>query len=321
MRIDLTDRACSTSKPGDLFDGKQRGLICALPRLAPRTWYCIFTAPDGKRGRVGLGRYPAVTLARARTMAREAQQRLRRGLTPERRIQARRPSGLVEDFIKRHARKLKTGKAFATRLRNNVVPVIGNVRLSELHRRDVHRVLDVIKDRGSPLAASKAQQDVRTMVRWAIQRGDLDADPMLGMQAALKSKPRERFLSEEEIAKRLAGALDPGEARRARSEIGARDGAAHWRNLRHDRGRDRPREGHLDHPGSKTKNGRQHTVPSDRDGARIIAEARRRRYQWPAVSDLRLGQARSRLARCAASSTDQRLGSARSAQTSAPISP
>ena len=39
------------------------------------------------------------------------------------------------------------------------------------------------------------------MVRWAIQRGYLDADPMLGMQAALKSKPRERFLREEEIAK------------------------------------------------------------------------------------------------------------------------
>ena len=84
---------------------------------------------------------------------------------------------LVEAFIEKHARKLKTGKAFATRLRSNVSPIIGSVKLSELHRRDVHRVLDKIEERGSPLAAAKAQQDVRTMVRWAIKRGYLDADP------------------------------------------------------------------------------------------------------------------------------------------------
>ena len=108
---------------------------------------------------------------------------------------------LAEAFIEKHARKLKTGKEFATRLRNNIVANIGNVKLAELHRRDVHRVLDIIADRGSPLAASKAQQDMKAMLRWAIQRGYLDADPMLGMQAAIKSKPRERFLTEEEIAK------------------------------------------------------------------------------------------------------------------------
>jgi integrase len=259
-----------------------------------------------------LGKYPVITLARARTMALEAQAKVAEGLDPRQEASgAMTVSTLAEAFIERHARKLKTGKAFATRLRNNVVPVIGNVRLAELHRRDVHRVLDVIADRGSLLAASKAQQDIRTMVRWAIQRGYLDADPMVGMGAALKSKPRERFLSEDEIAKlwpALALLRKPVElALRLALVTGQRIGeicAMH--------------EDELDVakavwtiPEHKTKNGRRHTVPLTAMALDIIAEARRGAEQRPAVSDIRLSETRTRLARCSAPTAGQRLGGSR----------
>jgi integrase len=275
MRIELTDRACRASKPGDLFDSKQRGLNLRTTAAGARTWYCIFTAPDGRRARATLGRFPIVTLARARTMALEVHQKVAEGIDPRQEGSASMTVGaLVEAFIEKHALKLKTGKAYRTRLRNNVLPVIGNVKLSELHRRDIHRMLDKIEERGSPLAASKAQQDVRTMVRWAIQRGYLDADPMLGMQAAQKSKPRERFLAEEEIAKvwpALSILAKPVElALKLALVLGQRIGevcAMH--------------EDELDLakavwviPSSKTKNAHQHTVPLTAMALELIAEAR-----------------------------------------------
>ena len=161
-KLDLTDRFCATVKTQrieDYFDAKTTGLGLRVSPSGGKVWSVMFTSPgDGKRARVTLGRYPTVTLARARTMALEAHAKVAEGVDPRREGTGAMTVGtLVEAFIEKHSRKLKTGKAYATRLRNNVVPVIGNVRLAELHRRDIHRAIDLIQDRGSPLAASKAQ--------------------------------------------------------------------------------------------------------------------------------------------------------------------
>jgi integrase len=166
--------------------------------------------------------------------------------------------------------------------------------LVELHRRDIHRVLDRIKDRGSPLAAAKAQQDMRTLIRWAIQRGYLDTDPMIGMQAAQKSKPRERFLSEEEIARvwpALSILAKPVEqALKLALVTGQRIGEICAMT-----------EDELDIakatwiiPADKTKNGCRHTVPLTAMAIEIIAEARRGAVNgrlFPTFDSVKLGHA------------------------------
>ncbi len=77
--------------------------------------------------------------------------------------------------------------------------MIGNVKLDALHRRDIHKVLDAIKDRGAPQSAAKRHKDLKAMFRWALDRGDLDHDPTAGAKAPAASKPRERFLDADEI--------------------------------------------------------------------------------------------------------------------------
>ena len=74
---------------------------------------------------------------------------------------------LIENYIAKHARTIKTGKALAQRLRADVLPIMGNIKLAELHRRDVQRVLDQINDRGSPQSERKLFGDIRSMIRWA----------------------------------------------------------------------------------------------------------------------------------------------------------
>ena len=126
-----------------------------------------------------LGRYPEMKLARAREKAREARGEIGEGNDPliEKRAQAasQTVSDLVENYVARHASTKRTGPAIARRLRFNVTSQIGGIKLSELHRRDITRCLDAIKDRGADIEANRVFEDVRAMVRWARGRGDLDA--------------------------------------------------------------------------------------------------------------------------------------------------
>ena len=55
---------------------------------------------------------------------------------------------LIESYIAKHVRTLRSKKDRERHLQVDVLPVIGGVKLAELHRRDVHSVLDVINERG-----------------------------------------------------------------------------------------------------------------------------------------------------------------------------
>ena len=178
-KLALTDRLLATTKGEiDLFDSKTRGLNIRIASSGIKTWYFVFTSPkNGKRARVALGHYPATPLAIARTKAVEAQGMVEEGEDPRDSIRA--PiimtlAMLAENYIALHGCKIKSGKDLARQLRLDVLPIIGDIKLSDLHRRDVHRVLDAINGRGSPQQASKVQGDIHSMIRWAVQRGDLE---------------------------------------------------------------------------------------------------------------------------------------------------
>ena len=107
---------------------------------------------------------------------------------------------LAELYISNHCPTIKTGAELRRRLRADVIPVIGSIRLGELHRRDIHRVIDPKIGRRKRAAAGKAFGDLRAMLRWAVERGDLDNNPIEGANKPTGYKPRERFLEPEEIA-------------------------------------------------------------------------------------------------------------------------
>ena len=115
-----------------------------------KTWSYFFTAPaTGKRARVGLGHYPRTSLATARGRAIEAAGLTENGEDPRTAFAARAAGGmtvadLVESYLELHVRackqrrgskverKLRTADKIERRLRKNVLPSIGNVRLADL---------------------------------------------------------------------------------------------------------------------------------------------------------------------------------------------
>ncbi|QKD03462.1 tyrosine-type recombinase/integrase [Mesorhizobium loti] len=222
-KVELTDRFCQAAKPTtgrqtDYFDAIVKGLCLTASSGGTRTFYLHYTRlSDGKRQRMKLGTFPDIKLAAAREKAREVRGGIINGADPiaEKKAEAASMSvaDLVENYVTRRASKNRSGDEVARRLRKNVsgqdaeghtiegasTGVIGNVKLSGLHRRDLTKAIDAITDRGATTEAVRVFEDLRAMVRWARGRGDLDANLMEGMQPPAKLVARDRVLTADEI--------------------------------------------------------------------------------------------------------------------------
>jgi integrase len=219
----LTDRFVRTARPlpgqrqTEYFDESTKGLSLVASAGA-RTFYLTYTVPKGAakagtRARMKLGSFPDISLADARQKARDARAAVTDGSDPvaDRRTEAAalRVRDLVESYIARQA-KLRSGSAIARRLRKNVAAVIGDIKLAQLHRRDITHCIDAVTGRGAPTEANRLFEDVRAMVRWARGRGDLDDNLMEGMQRPADLVERDRVLTPDEIKTfwtRLPGAV------------------------------------------------------------------------------------------------------------------
>src|SRR5262249_27989584 len=207
---------------------------------------------------VTLGRYPSISLARARTAAIE----VREGRT------AGSIAALAEVYLKSISGN-RTAREVVRRLRKDVLPVIGHIPLRDLHRRDVTRVIDA---KAARISARKSFEDIRGIVRWAVARGDLDHNPIDGMKGPPISKPRERVLTEDEIPQLWQRSSELGvecerivklcliTAQRLGEVVGMTRAEldlpkAVW-NI----------------PGSRTKNGHPHSVPLSKLALQIIGD-------------------------------------------------
>src|SRR5262245_2688890 len=203
MRVALTDRFVAGVRAGtraEFFDAKTKGLSLRVAPTGTKTWAFHFTATDGKRARLTLGTYPATSLAAARAQAIEAHSLIEAGADPrQHKVAGMTLAMLAESYLAKHVRNLRSAKEVERRLRKNVLPHIGAVRLADLHRRDVNRVLDQVLERGRPIEANLVFADIRAMLRWANSRGDLDRDPVQGMKAPSTPRSRERVLNDDEI--------------------------------------------------------------------------------------------------------------------------
>lgn len=205
MRIALTDRFVTLAKAearSEFFDTKVKGLALRVSPTA-KGWAFHFTTAGGKRARLTLGTFPAVTLAGARGLAIEAQAAVQAGEDPRAsKTGAMTVAALAENYLAKHVRvnlRSSSAKQIERRMRKNVLPIIGNVRLADLHRRDINRVIDQVLDRGRPIEANRVFADCRAALRWAVARGDLDRDPVAGMGAPSVQRSRDRVLSDAEI--------------------------------------------------------------------------------------------------------------------------
>ena len=304
--IALTDRFCSTAKPikgrTDYFDKTVQGLALRVTDHGHRSWCFHYRSPrDGKRARATIGTYPATSLAAARGLALEAKGHVEAGNDPRIVLAGQASAGmtvasLVDSYLADPEKAaLRSKPEIERRLRRNVVPVIGAVKLSELRRRDVRNVTDPMLRRGVKIEANRVFEDVRTMIRWAVQNEYLEANPLDGVQKPAEAVVGDRVLSEDEIRilwEVLSTALASVQYQRivklcliTAQRIGEVCGMLPTElDLR-------GREWRL--PGSRTKNGHAHVVPLSNLALEIIKEAMddagKDRAIFPSASPVNVG--------------------------------
>lgn len=178
-----------------------------------RKTFIVQYRSGGRTRRVKLGRFGTVTADEARTRAREMLGAVAGGENPSenRRIERMAPTvaGLCDRFIEEHAVhrcKPITLREYRRSIENHIKPAIGPFRLTDVTRADVAQLHH--KMRETPYQANRVLAVISKMFNmaeiWGLRP---DGSNPCRHVPKYQEKPRERFLSQAEIA-RLAEVLD-----------------------------------------------------------------------------------------------------------------
>ena len=158
------------TRPGMHHDG--RGLYLRIAPGGSKGWMLRATI-DGRRRDMGLGGYPTVSLARARQLADGHRLAVAEGRDPLAEKRREKMPTFREAAETVHAANLprwRNGKhtdQWINTLRTYAFPVIGNLRLDRITRRDVLAVLTPIWTT-KPETARRVRQRIRTVLKWAM---------------------------------------------------------------------------------------------------------------------------------------------------------
>jgi integrase len=110
---------------------------------------------------------------------------------------------VMEEFLKRHVRgKLRSADDIEREMRRDLLPLWKDLPLHEITRRDVIKMIDGIKDRGSPGTARIVLGHAKVFFNWAIEKCYVETSPCAQIKPARligKKVPRERVLTDAEI--------------------------------------------------------------------------------------------------------------------------
>ena len=206
----LTDADCRNAKPGkEYHDGANLVLRAGIGR---QTWTLVWR--DGGRVRKArLAEYPATGLRAARVLAQDAMARVRKGQppvdAPERPSRAPKASapepavltvaGVLRTYMARHVSPTAKDPDQIEWVIDTLLKPLHEAPADTLKRANITRFLDRTADtRGNP-SAYRAGSVLRAAFRFALKRGDIEADPTHLLSLPAQGKPRERVLSDAEV--------------------------------------------------------------------------------------------------------------------------
>jgi integrase len=210
-----TDRGAQAAKPDQ--DGKQLDYVVTGERglrlrvtgdkagNVSKVWSLLYTRKsDGKRCRITLGAYPAMTLANARALAGAHRNDVFGGADPARSKREEKRALTFESlalcWLESYAKKNRRSWPESERvLKKDVLPVLGAMKADAITKRDVIVCSNAILDRGAPVLANRVQSLIFTIFSWACGEDILDRNPLIGIRKRHEEASRERRLSDEEV--------------------------------------------------------------------------------------------------------------------------
>lgn len=200
------------NRPGRYGDGRGgHGLSLLVKATANGRWSKTWAQRIRVGGRavsLGLGSYPAVSLALARERALANRQAVEEGRDPRRRhaVTFAEAMAAVIDLHRPNWKPTSnTEQQWRSLLAHHIDPTIGAMPVAEVSAADVVAVLDRVWDR--PELARRTARRISTTMKWAMGRGLRETDPTSAAVAAmpkLRHRPNHhRALHHGEVADAL----------------------------------------------------------------------------------------------------------------------
>lgn len=170
-----------------------------------KSWVLMYRQ-HGRQRRMTIGKYPALTLEKARGVARTALEDVAKGSDPADNKKAARERRLddlgavAELFVEKHAKpNNKSWKNQARRLEMHVTPHWGRRPIDTITKRDVVLLLEKIAEQSGPYVAEDTLKVVRKMFNWAADRDIVEVNPAQHVKPPRKTGARDRVLSDSEL--------------------------------------------------------------------------------------------------------------------------
>lgn len=201
LKVPATGRA-------EHYDGKIPGFGLRVAKSGTKTFFVLGRHKGGFK-RVSLGRYPTLTLEKARRKAQDALRDLEDGVDPieAKRSARQRPADLfpavVDDFVATYCKRnnrASTANETERLLKAVYVPRWAKKSVTDIRKADVAKVIDDIMAENKPSAARHAFATIRKFFNWSAERGLVEQSPCLTMKPPVKATNRDRVLSDDELA-------------------------------------------------------------------------------------------------------------------------
>lgn len=153
-----------------------------------------------------LGVYPRISLATAREKAIDLLRQVDEGIDPtkRRRTSNMKVESVCREFIRLHAQPRNKSWREAERiLEREFISLFGQRDIREIKRWDVLEMMDAALARGSSYQANRILSHIRKLFNWCIERGIVEASPIIGLKPPTKEISRERALDDAEVARLL----------------------------------------------------------------------------------------------------------------------
>jgi integrase len=214
-RKKLTDQAVqalkTTRTQEDFWDTLTPALHVRVSGTTNRKTWLVRYRANGKQRRMKLGTYPAVSLAEARSKARDELALVDEGRDPvseRRESDERRTTNTFRAMADEVLKALEPHTREATRLERKrilakeLLPAWGDRPAAEITRRDVVQLVEKIANRGAPVMANRTLALVKVLYAKALARGfpTVQASPAQLLEPPGVEQGRDRYLTAPEVA-------------------------------------------------------------------------------------------------------------------------
>jgi integrase len=193
-------------------DSQHRGLLLELRKSDPDhpTWYVRYKDPSKRTRYVRLGHYPDVSLADARTRAKDVQAEIRLGADPRAEEDARKAVPNFSEFMESSYadfayKNKKTASKDMEYYRLRLKAAFGHKRLNQITRREIQLFHSGLRDEGlAPATCNHYLKLMKRVLNLAIQWEVLDGkNPACGIQQYRELNLVENYMDYEQLHRLL----------------------------------------------------------------------------------------------------------------------